>query len=251
MNEVNQNTEFVEKILVTAQSFLDEQKYVSAKDIYSEVTIQYPDRYEGWYGYIKAITENFTKLDISRRFISNVREDKEKMLKLCTDEKIKEQLDSEIEDYLDLAYDELQTRLEVINADAEKLHTKQIAQEQLAKKKYKDSRKKIKRNLFISIALLVLFCVSTILSLMYLVMWYTGMDQNTDAQVPILLGIVMLLVCFISAILIFFSIRSVVRSRRRLINLKIEYEETQAKISKKYNKEYKNSQLEYDELDKE
>lgn len=255
MNEINQNGEFINRILETANSFLQEHKFDSAKDIYSEVTIQYPDRYEGWYGYIRAITCDFTKMDVSRRLINNIREDEQKVLSLCKDEKEKNICEERIEAYLDSAYDDLQTRLEIINADANKLQHKQIAQEQIAKREFEKETKKEKKKKIISQLALVIFLILTVVTLVFsiinLVEYFANIDTYVGDKSQVLVCVVWLLLLFICAVFDILLINIISKIRGRINRVTEQFEEDNIKRSKVYNKEYKKSQKEYEYLTKE
>lgn len=255
MESESNNKEFYEKLLQTANSFLLEHKYDSAKDIFSEMIIQYPDDPEGWYGYIVAATENFTNVSVSRKFINQLREDENKFLSLCTDDDKKKKTEKQINEYLDIAYDNLQKRLETINANTNKLHYKQIAEEQIAKREYNEKHKKLNTGKIIIITLIGFFALASVVTIAFTVINFILLIKSNlvgDAFTnKLLVNVIWLLLFIISALLLCVCIKENKKISADIDMISTEFEKTNKERSKKFSKEYKRSQKEYEKLSNE
>lgn len=233
---------------------MNEGKYSSAADVYKEIIKYYPDDYSGYYGYICAATENFTKDSILKSEVRNLDKVREKLYEV-SDGEHRGEYDKKIRDYLDRQYDKIQSRLENLDAQASRLHSEQVAFEQTSKKEYIDTSDRNTAKRIIAIVLIVLFSLMTLSALTFGIASFIvkiRVHGSFYFKVFTDLAIVIsfLLMCIFAALTLA-AIYYFIRTDRERIELEKRYSSELNKAADEYSKKSDEYQKEYQEIIKE
>ena len=243
-----------EKLLSTADRFVRDGKYDSAADIYNEIMKEEPLSEDVWFGYIRALTWDFQKRSPSKVHINEISGLKDELLSCAGDDK-KDYYESVIGGYLDTSYDLLQSRLEEIDAHMSKQHSKQVALEQISKKKYIEERQNKKTRRIIVIGLLVLFSLVVLCSLIFGTVTLISLVRSNGGFYFVLLKdllvIISLLLTAVFTVVILASVFSLKKVDREIKQIDADYEKETQERAERFSLEYEKYQNEYQELTKE
>ena len=243
-----------DRLLSTAGYFVECGKYDSACDLYNEIMKDDPLSEEVCFGYIRAITWDFQKKTPSRSHINEIKVLKEKLISCASDDK-KDYYETTIDKYLDFSYNLLQSRLEQIDAHMSKLHTKQVAQEQIAKRKYLEERSNKTAKKIISIAALVFFSLIAISSLVFGIVTLISLVRLNGRFYFVLLKdllvMISLLLTAVTTVVVLASVFSLKKANSEIRRIDADYDKETEQRAQRFSLEYDKYQNEYQELTKE
>lgn len=72
--------------LIVAEGFLESKNFEKAMNTYKDIAGNYPDDYRGWWGLVVTATENFTKYNLSKETLAEIKENAKTALALASDE---------------------------------------------------------------------------------------------------------------------------------------------------------------------
>lgn len=243
-----------DKLYTAAQSLMNDKKYSSACDVYKEIIKYYPNDYRGYYGYICALSENLTKQDITRAVINDINLVKEKLDKVCSDE-LRQQYDIQIDTYLNASYDRIQEKLEKLDAEASRMHSEQIAYEQLSKKKYLEAVTRKTARKYITVGLIVIFSITALTSLVFCIVSFVAAIRLNGGFyfkvfTDLAIRISFLLMC-IFIVMTVAAIYSFNRVKKEISDLERDYLRDIKQTADNFSREYDLYQTEYQQLIKE
>lgn len=72
--------------LIVAEGFLESKDFEKAMNTYKDITENYSEDYRGWWGLVVASTENFTKYNLSKDALTEIKENAKLALALASDD---------------------------------------------------------------------------------------------------------------------------------------------------------------------
>ena len=147
-NVVNVSTDnSLDNRLRSGDTYIKFGEYEQAEGVFGKITEEYPYDYRGWWGLIRAKTDDISNIDVSKKVYNFVCECYKKVDLLAPKDK-KEQLSSEFEDYSNKTYERIEQLNTSLNKHMDDLNREEEKTIQKIYSQYEENVSKLERDIF-------------------------------------------------------------------------------------------------------